>query len=246
MTRDGISVRAVYDLGKEVGTGLGNMGSLLPRGEDHSVLSFPRSPLPAPAGTRAPDTPGRPRISHALYRGVLTLSEVHITNEKKTARRNAYIVLLGGKCVRCGSIEDLEFDHVDPSTKTVRYIWSLSKARLDAEMSLLQLLCVPCHIQKTKAEFDQYHRPRLNPVSQYKALSVIHGTHRGRYQYNCRCEPCHVAYNTYDRALRTGDTEYVQAAKQRLRKLRLGMPGEELPPPKSVPRPTGRKKTLDF
>jgi hypothetical protein len=25
--------------------------------------------------------------------------------------------MLGGRCVRCGANEDLEFDHIDPSTK---------------------------------------------------------------------------------------------------------------------------------
>lgn len=33
------------------------------------------------------------------------------------ARRTAGIEKLGGKCVDCSSVEELEFDHVDRSTK---------------------------------------------------------------------------------------------------------------------------------
>jgi len=25
--------------------------------------------------------------------------------------------ILGGKCIKCGSLENLEFDHIDPSSK---------------------------------------------------------------------------------------------------------------------------------
>ena len=36
--------------------------------------------------------------------------------------------MLGGKCVRCGATEDLEFDHVDPSIKVFAGCAGLSKA----------------------------------------------------------------------------------------------------------------------
>jgi 5-methylcytosine-specific restriction endonuclease McrA len=35
----------------------------------------------------------------------------------RAARRAELIEMLGGRCVRCGAVEDLEFDHIDPTTK---------------------------------------------------------------------------------------------------------------------------------
>ncbi len=61
---------------------------------------------------------------------------------------------LGGKCVECGDAEELEFDHIDPSTKnfTIGKMWSVSKKRLEKELELCQLLCKPCHLDKGIAE----------------------------------------------------------------------------------------------
>jgi len=39
--------------------------------------------------------------------------------------------MLGGRCVRCGATEDLEFDHIDPSTKRFTISGGLSKAWTD-------------------------------------------------------------------------------------------------------------------
>jgi hypothetical protein len=36
--------------------------------------------------------------------------------------------MLGGCCVRCGATQDLEFDHIDPSTKVFAICAGLSKA----------------------------------------------------------------------------------------------------------------------
>lgn len=143
-----------------------------------------------------------------------------MTNKKKTERRNRYIELKGGVCVHCGSADRLQFDHIDPSTKTVRYLWSLSNERLDAEMPLLQLLCFKCHIKKTAEEYDQYHRSRQHRKSQFKFRPLIHGTHTGRPHYGCKCEPCRLAYNRYDRALRNKDMGYVEMVKLQLKELR--------------------------
>lgn len=55
----------------------------------------------------------------------------------------------GGRCVRCHGTERLQFDHVDPRTKTEHRIWTWGAARRQAELAKCQLLCEPCHIQKT-------------------------------------------------------------------------------------------------
>lgn len=65
-------------------------------------------------------------------------------------RRKIAIALLGGQCNICGSIDDLEFDHIDPSTKvmTVARASSLSELRWNEEIAKCQLLCKICHRAK--------------------------------------------------------------------------------------------------
>jgi 5-methylcytosine-specific restriction endonuclease McrA len=69
---------------------------------------------------------------------------------------------LGNKCVKCGSTHNLEFDHIDPKTKienisnAVRaQCWSWK--RLIIELDKCQLLCKPCHIEKTSSEQGVEH-----------------------------------------------------------------------------------------
>lgn len=58
---------------------------------------------------------------------------------------------LGGKCVRCGSVDDLQFDHIVPGSKTRKVSeatnWSLE--RFLAEVDKCQLLCNLCHRLKS-------------------------------------------------------------------------------------------------
>jgi len=71
------------------------------------------------------------------------------------ARRAAAIIQLGGQCVRCDSVEELQFDHIDPEQK----LFALSKAGVSevsfqVELEKCQLLCGKCHCRKTR---DQDH-----------------------------------------------------------------------------------------
>ena len=68
----------------------------------------------------------------------------------KQARRARLIEMLGGKCVRCEATENVEFDHIDPSTKVFAVCSALDKAWdvLVEEASKTQLLCKPCHVAK--------------------------------------------------------------------------------------------------
>lgn len=61
---------------------------------------------------------------------------------------------LGGRCVRCGETEDLDFDHVDRKQKsfTIGMMWSLSEVKFQAELMKCQLLCHDCHNKKTTSE----------------------------------------------------------------------------------------------
>ena len=74
--------------------------------------------------------------------------------EWKMNRRRDAVRQLGGKCVDCGSTENLEFDHVDPATKLYEMtnIWSRKLAIRVAEIAKCVLRCKDCHIIKTVAE----------------------------------------------------------------------------------------------
>ena len=71
--------------------------------------------------------------------------------QRYATRRAAAIVLLGGKCVRCKTTLNLEFDHIDPSTKvmSIARASSVSEERWQNEISKCQLLCEDCHLKKT-------------------------------------------------------------------------------------------------
>lgn len=71
-------------------------------------------------------------------------------------RRAEALALLGGFCVRCGSDEDLNFDHIDRDTKAfpISKLWSVSRVRFLSEIAKCQILCVPCHKEKTKENRD--------------------------------------------------------------------------------------------
>lgn len=67
-------------------------------------------------------------------------------------RRLQAIEDLGGTCAQCTETKELEFDHVDPKTKTmsIARAASLSEVRWQAELAKCQLLCVEHHKAKTR------------------------------------------------------------------------------------------------
>jgi hypothetical protein len=79
-----------------------------------------------------------------------------------------------GPCVKCGSDENLQVDHVDPKLKISHKVWSWSEKRRNTELAKCQILCSNCHKKKTKSE-----RPES-----------AHGTARRYVKYRCRCEIC--------------------------------------------------------
>lgn len=95
-------------------------------------------------------------------------------------RREAFFE--GKTCVKCGSTERLELDHIDRSTKVSHNIWSWSESRREVELAKCQVLCYDCHKAKSVAESIQW-------------LGVAqHGT-QSKYTLGCRCDACRVAHN---------------------------------------------------
>lgn len=85
---------------------------------------------------------------------------------------------LGGKCMNCGSIKYLEFDHINPNEKefTISNLCSVSIKRLEKELDKCQLLCEKCHKEKHAWK---------------------HGTLAGaRY---CKCDLCRKVKSDYNK-----------------------------------------------
>ena len=100
-----------------------------------------------------------------------TLRAQQRRRERQQEVRKRLQQLLGGKCIRCG-IDDyrlLDFDHVDPVTKTMNISQELhlSWERLVEETNKCQLLCPNCHRLKTMEtrQFDSRIRAFRNPKS---------------------------------------------------------------------------------
>lgn len=89
-------------------------------------------------------------------------------------RRAKAIEAMGGKCVRCGSEDRLEFDHIERSLKAGEIARWLSRGeqRYLRELEKCQLLCRACHIEKSRGE-----------------SSVGHGGGKTGIR-NCYCEKC--------------------------------------------------------
>ena len=115
--------------------------------------------------------------------------------ERNTWQKNQYnnrkekaITFLGGKCIKCNSAEDLQFDHKNPKDKKFNisiHLVSLSWGNLVKELIKCQLLCRNCHIEKSILESGK------------QLAKGTHGT-VSSYRY-CRCDICNNYHNQYQR-----------------------------------------------
>jgi hypothetical protein len=113
-------------------------------------------------------------------------------------RRHAEAVeALGGRCAKCPIADDVEFDHIDPATKTmtIARMWTASEERFRVELAKCQLLCQMHHLEKTLAERDQ------------RSARVTHGTVSSyRYCGPPKCEPCKAAKREAATKARAGNS----------------------------------------
>lgn len=80
-------------------------------------------------------------------------------------------------------------------TRHLDKAWNL----LVAEVNKCQLLCHPCHIEKTRINGE-------NPGGATRKRPLTHGTTHAYYTYKCRCELCREA-KRIDRQNRKGMPE---------------------------------------
>ena len=91
-----------------------------------------------------------------------------------------------GPCVKCGSTDRLQIDHIDPKKKVTHRIWSWSAVRRLKELSKCQVLCHSCHWDKTKTEREKHNRTSA-------------------YRRGCRCDLCVESNRRYLREKRRAD-----------------------------------------
>ena len=86
-----------------------------------------------------------------------------LAKENRLKRKAIMIEMLGGKCVDCGTTENLQFDHIDPSKKSFNISCVLSE-RMLTELEKCELRCGDCHLEKTKNDFlnGVYDRTSFN------------------------------------------------------------------------------------
>ena len=109
--------------------------------------------------------------------------------ERHRKRMAQAIALLGGKCARCGSIQDLDIDHIDPATKAFsisKKAAGVSEEKFQAELRKCQLLCRACHNDKSIRERGQLPRGER------------HGTLTKAN--TCKCDLCRAAKAAHNKA----------------------------------------------
>jgi len=81
------------------------------------------------------------------------------TRAYKKRRRQQIKDYLGGKCVGCGTTENLQFDHIDKRDSSFKIANNVCMAwdKLTAEADKCQLLCKECHQVKTSTMHDMLH-----------------------------------------------------------------------------------------
>ena len=124
--------------------------------------------------------------------------------ERRKNRRNQLIEMSGGKCIKCGSTDDLNFDHIDPQQRSFRLCGKALDGpwgKILEEWRKCQLLCRKCHLHKTE-ENDEYGEPANKGIDKYGNLIPEHG-HSARYAAGCRCELCAKA--RYESRIQTGE-----------------------------------------
>lgn len=104
------------------------------------------------------------------------LQKIYVREWRKNRRLKW--IYENGPCKKCGSTEQLEVDHIDPSTKVTHKVWTWSCERRKNELAKCQVLCKSCHREKTN---QQLSKP------------LIHGTLHGYDRKKCRCELCKKA-----------------------------------------------------
>lgn len=132
--------------------------------------------------------------------------------ERRLDRRIKIIELLGTVCVQCGSVEDVQIDHIIPGSRSfVLSGCGLDKswAKILEESKKCQLLCKVCHRAKS-VEHGEHGGGHNKGKSKYgEPINWNHGTARNYSEGACRCLDCKYAKSKF----RQGLIKYNDAVK---------------------------------
>lgn len=119
-------------------------------------------------------------------------SNAEYLNDYYNNQRAFLYAELGGKCVRCGTTENLEIDHIDWRLKeqNMGRLWPAKRHNeMMLELAKCQLLCREHHKQKTAQD-----------LRERKLGSFTHGTLYGWMKARCTCEVCYSAKRKWHEA----------------------------------------------
>lgn len=132
--------------------------------------------------------------------------------ERRKTRRNKLIEMFGGCCSECGTTENLEFNHIDRTTRS----FVLSGCYLDRpwnkildEAKKCELLCKAHHVERTR---EQYATGQIIQHNSKKHLPYEHGTMRMYQEMHCRCDDCKYAKKLY-RSKKTTYSEIIHSRR---------------------------------
>lgn len=100
--------------------------------------------------------------------------------ERELYRQRREEYLSDKSCVMCTATDNLQVDHIDPTQKVTHRIWLWGAERRAAELAKCQVLCQPCHRDKT--------------TTQTYGDTPEHGS--SGYRKGCRCIICRSAEAT--------------------------------------------------
>lgn len=112
----------------------------------------------------------------------MTTAEYH-RRYYRERRRQPMIDYLGGKCVDCGTTNDLQFDHDDPATKLfdIKANMTLNNPKVRSELDKCVLRC------------RQHHREKTSRERAGNEDGFTHGSVYGWMKKKCECETCATA-----------------------------------------------------
>lgn len=121
--------------------------------------------------------------------------------ERRANRRRKLIEIKGSRCLECGGVESLEFNHRDRDEKS----FNLSGKWLDTkwevilkELDKCDLLCKKCHLTYTR---KQYEEKEITVWNSRKDVPYKHGTTRTYTEIKCRCVDCKYARSLHRKKL---------------------------------------------
>jgi len=132
-------------------------------------------------------------------RSLRSIKQRRVKDYERYKHRRTDWIERNGPCVRCGSSDRLEIDHINREEKLygADRLWGLSPTnpKVVSELAKCQVLCRSCHIEKSIEE-GSFSLGRGN------GKVAVHGTESMYSNQKCRCKECRVGHNEYMRDYR--------------------------------------------